>query len=96
MMIKPVAGLLLVLVITSCEHVTPSRPPLLSVCNLSKDFGAYRDKLIAVRGVYLLRPTILIEKRFGIGYTVNFGKRWSWLVMVSMLSPALLALLFLR
>jgi uncharacterized membrane protein len=41
-------------------------------------------------------PAILIEKRFGIGYTVNLGNRWSWLVMALMLSPALLALLFLK
>jgi hypothetical protein len=27
-------------------------PPFLSVCDLSKDFAAYRDQVIAVRGVY--------------------------------------------
>jgi hypothetical protein len=29
-----------------------SNPPLLGVCELSKDYGAYRGKLVAVRGVY--------------------------------------------
>jgi len=23
-------------------------------------------------------PTIFVPKRYGIGYTLNFGNRWSW------------------
>jgi uncharacterized membrane protein len=42
-------------------------------------------------------PAILIEKRFGIGYTLNFGNRWSWGVMaVLILVPLALAGLLLR
>jgi uncharacterized membrane protein len=41
-------------------------------------------------------PAILIEKRFGIGYTLNLGNRWSWVVIGLTLAPAALALLFLR
>lgn len=26
-------------------------------------------------------PSIFVEKRFGIGYTFNFGNRWSWAVL---------------
>ena len=26
-------------------------------------------------------PSILVEKRFGIGYTLNFGNRWTWVVL---------------
>jgi uncharacterized membrane protein len=42
-------------------------------------------------------PAILIEKRFGIGYTLNFGNRWSWAVMLAvLLIPLALAGLLLR
>lgn len=42
-------------------------------------------------------PAILIEKRFGIGYTLNFGNRWSWGVMaVLILIPLALAGLLVR
>jgi len=30
-------------------------------------------------------PAILIEKRFGIGYTLNFGNRWTWVVLALVL-----------
>ncbi|MGA2185872.1 MAG: DUF5808 domain-containing protein [Bryobacteraceae bacterium] len=40
-------------------------------------------------------PSILIEKRFGIGYTLNFGNRWTWVVLALLLVPAA-ALVFLR
>ncbi len=50
-MMRPVAGLIFFLVILSCGHPQPI-PPFLSVCDLSKDYGAYRDKLVAVRGIY--------------------------------------------
>ena len=50
-MIRSAAGLLLLLAITFTGQQRPS-PPFLSVCDLSKDYGAYRDKLVAVRGVY--------------------------------------------
>ncbi len=42
-------------------------------------------------------PAILIEKRFGVGYTLNFGNRWSWAVMFAvLLIPLALAGLLLR
>jgi uncharacterized membrane protein len=41
-------------------------------------------------------PSILIEKRFGIGYTINFGNRRSWLVLALMLVPLIIAWVFLR
>jgi uncharacterized membrane protein len=31
-------------------------------------------------------PSILVEKRFGIGYTVNFGNPWSWLILASVVA----------
>jgi uncharacterized membrane protein len=36
-------------------------------------------------------PSIFVAKRFGIGYTFNFGNRWSWAVMA-----AILVVLFAR
>lgn len=41
-------------------------------------------------------PSILVEKRFGIGYTVNLGNRWAWVALVAVLVPAALGLVFLR
>ena len=57
-MIRPVAVLLLFFITTSSGQPQLTAP-LLSVCDLSKDYGPYRDKLIAVRGVsyYGLRQT---------------------------------------
>ena len=52
-MIKSVAGgLMLVVALASCGRPRSTQPPLLTLCELSRDLGAYRDKLIAVRGVY--------------------------------------------
>jgi uncharacterized membrane protein len=36
-------------------------------------------------------PALIVEKRFGIGYTLNFGNRWSWVLMLVLLLPALAA-----
>ena len=30
-------------------------------------------------------PSIMVEKRFGVGYTINFGNRWAVLLMVTFL-----------
>jgi uncharacterized membrane protein len=38
-------------------------------------------------------PAIFVEKRFGIGYTLNFGNRWAWLAMAVMLLPGLTVLI---
>jgi len=34
-------------------------------------------------------PAIFVEKRFGIGYTLNFGNRWSWLWLALLMLPGL-------
>jgi uncharacterized membrane protein len=39
---------------------------------------------------------LFVEKRFGIGYTLNFGNRWSWVVLAVMLAPAAVAICLLR
>jgi len=41
-------------------------------------------------------PSILIEKRFGIGYTLNLGNRWTWLLLALILSPVAIGMIFLR
>ena len=33
-------------------------------------------------------PALLVPKRFGIGYTLNFGNRWSWAVLILILALA--------
>ena len=30
-------------------------------------------------------PSLLVPKRYGIGYTLNFGNRWSWVVLLLIL-----------
>ena len=39
-------------------------------------------------------PALLVEKRFGIGYTFNFGNPWSW-VLVALLAGVPLVLVVL-
>lgn len=39
-------------------------------------------------------PSFLVEKRFGIGWTWNFGNRWSWVVIPVVLLTMFLPLLF--
>jgi uncharacterized membrane protein len=41
-------------------------------------------------------PSILVEKRFGIGYTLNLGNRWTWVVLAVLLVPAAAGFIFLR
>jgi hypothetical protein len=50
-MARSVVGLLVAVSITSgCRP--QRRPEVLTVCDLSKDFAAYRDQVVAVRGIY--------------------------------------------
>jgi uncharacterized membrane protein len=39
-------------------------------------------------------PALLVPKRFGIGYTLNFGNPWSWVVLALILVAALLPVAF--
>lgn len=39
-------------------------------------------------------PALMVEKRMGIGYTLNFGHRMSWVLMAGMLAIPLVALVF--
>jgi uncharacterized membrane protein len=41
-------------------------------------------------------PLILVEKRFGVGYTLNFGNRWSWALLALVLAPLAIGALLLR
>jgi uncharacterized membrane protein len=34
-------------------------------------------------------PALIVEKRFGLGYTLNFGNRWSWVLTAALLVPAI-------
>jgi uncharacterized membrane protein len=36
-------------------------------------------------------PAVFVEKRFGLGYTLNFGNRWAWLIVAVILIPSLVA-----
>lgn len=38
-------------------------------------------------------PSVFVAKRFGIGYTINFGNRWTWLVFGVILIAAVSGLL---
>jgi uncharacterized membrane protein len=37
-------------------------------------------------------PALIVEKRIGIGYTLNFGNRWSWALMAGTLLPVVFAI----
>jgi uncharacterized membrane protein len=45
-------------------------------------------------------PSIFVPKRYGIGYTLNFGNPWSWFVLLLIValatSPLVFSALFLR
>lgn len=41
-------------------------------------------------------PAIFVEKRFGIGYTVNFGNPWSWAILGLIILPALMVWILVR
>ena len=41
-------------------------------------------------------PSILVEKRFGVGYTINLGNRWTWAAIAVLLVPAAVAMIWLR
>lgn len=41
-------------------------------------------------------PSILVETRFGIGYTVNLGNRWTWIVLSLLLVPIVIGAIVLR
>lgn len=34
-------------------------------------------------------PALFVRKRWGFGYTVNFGNRWSWVLLVAVFALAL-------
>jgi uncharacterized membrane protein len=38
-------------------------------------------------------PALFVAKRYGVGYTLNFGNRWSWAIMVLILFAVTLPLL---
>jgi uncharacterized membrane protein len=41
-------------------------------------------------GVFYINPrdpALFVEKRFGIGYTINLGNRWSWILAILLLAP---------
>lgn len=41
-------------------------------------------------------PAVFVEKRFGVGYTLNFGSPWAWALLTSLLLPALIAVALSR
>lgn len=52
----------------------------------------------AWNGVFYSRrddPALVVPKRYGVGYTLNFGNRWSWvvllLILLIVLVPAVLS-----
>jgi uncharacterized membrane protein len=37
-------------------------------------------------------PSLIVEKRFGLGYTLNFGNRWSWVLTATLFVPLILSI----
>jgi uncharacterized membrane protein len=62
---------------------------LLAVLSLLVPILARRDDRTPDRcwkaGIFCVNPAdpaLFVEKRLGIGYTLNFGNPWSWIVLV--------------
>lgn len=41
-------------------------------------------------------PSLIVEKRFGLGQTLNFANRWSWVVLALLATPLVLLVIFVR
>jgi uncharacterized membrane protein len=41
-------------------------------------------------------PALFVEKRFGVGYSVNFGNRSSWIFLGFTLLPLIAVTFYLR
>jgi uncharacterized membrane protein len=51
----------------------------------------------AWRGIFYWNPAdraLIVPKRFGIGYTLNFANPWSWVVLSGILAGIVLSVLF--
>lgn len=40
-------------------------------------------------------PALLVPKRLGIGYTLNFASKWSWLALIAILLVILIPVFFI-
>jgi uncharacterized membrane protein len=80
---------------------------LLAVLSLLVPIPARRDDHTPDRcwkaGIFYVNPAdpaLFVEKRLGIGYTLNFGNPWSWIVLASVIlipiSPLIFSFLYLR
>jgi uncharacterized membrane protein len=72
---------LLILLIPIVLLVLLSLIPLLSRPSARSDGGRWR-------GIFYVNPddpALFVPKRFGIGYTLNFGNRLSWFVLALIL-----------
>ena len=50
-------------------------------------------------GMFYYNPddsSLIVEKRFGIGQTLNFANRWSWVVLALLAAPVVLLVVFVR
>lgn len=64
----------------------------------SKEIAQSRQASLWKAGIFYWNPSdpsILVPKRFGIGYTVNFANKWSWVTLVVLLAVVLVPILFL-
>jgi uncharacterized membrane protein len=41
-------------------------------------------------------PALIVEKRYGLGYTFNFANPWAWALLALLLVPAVLAVILTR
>jgi uncharacterized membrane protein len=80
---------------------------LLAVLSLLVPILARRDDRTPDRcckaGIFYVNPAdpaLFVEKRLGIGYTLNFGNPWSWVVLVFIIliaiAPVILPFQYLR
>ena len=80
---------------------------LFAVLSLLMPMLRHRDNRTSDRcwkaGIFYVNPAdpeLFVKKRLGIGYTLNFGNPWSWVVLAFVtliaIGPLILSLLYLR
>ena len=97
-MVLPLAGTMLLLGLLVLLFVAHRPQEPLPAAGAGVTGDRTEDRYWKAGMIYVNRndPAVLVEKRFGIGYTLNFGHWISWMILLMILLVPLLALLFVK
>src|SRR6201987_6566316 len=89
--------ILFILAPTALLVVVPLLQPLLARRNDRTPDRCWKAGIFYVNRA---DPALFVEKRVGIGYTLNFGNPWSWVVLIiftfASIAPVILPFEYLR